>query len=308
MISFAQVIAVMTGMVSHIVYFSRGEHHLYGARYVFIFAITFATAVIALHQRRDPQDRPFTQVSSVALFYLAGLYASLIIYRSLFHPLNKFPGPFGARISSFWLSARVKDGDAFRQIHKLHDKYGDFVRVGSSDLSITHPKAVNAIYGLGSKCTKAAWYDLTLPMMSLQTLRIKALHDQRRHVWSPAFSDKALRGYEQRIRKYRSMLIAQIEAFDGHAINVSKWFDLYSFDVMCDLAFGTSFNMLATSEEHWALKLLSEAIEPLGWMFPVWFFRMMTAIPGLSGDWRKFIGYCSQRLDDRMTVRYLGHP
>ena len=242
------------------------------------------------------------QVSKIFFSYLAGLYTSLITYRSIFHPLNTFPGPFGARISNFWLSAHLKDGDAFRKTQQLHEKYGDFIRIGSSDLSITHPNAVSVIYGQNTTCTKTAFYDLTKPMVSLQTLRVKTLHDQRRRLWSAAFSDKVLRGYEHSIKKYQDILIAQIEAFDGQPINASKWLNLYTFDVMGDLAFGTSFKMLETSEEHWAIKLLNEGLVPVSWMFPQWFFKIMTAIPGLTKDWWRFIDYCSQQLDERMRV------
>ena len=298
------IAAFAIGALSHVCYFNRGEHHFYGARYVQIIAIVLGAALILLCQWGESKSKALAQVTSITIFYLVGLYTSLVIYRSLIHPLNKFPGPFGARFSSFWLSGYVKNGDAFRQIQKLHEKYGAFVRVGPSDLSITHPMAVSAVYGLGSKCTKAAWYDLTRPMMSLQTLRVKALHDQRRRLWSPAFSDKALRGYEERIQKYQNILISQIETYHGQSINVSKWFNFYSFDIMGDLAFGTSFKMLEASEEHWAIKLLNEGIEPLSFMFPVWFFRFMTAVPGLMRDWWKFIDYCAQRLDDRMTVSF----
>lgn len=298
------IAAAAAGAVSHLVYFNRGEHHFYGATYVQIFVAAFVAVVVVLCQLGESKGNALAQVTPIAAFYLIGLYTNLFIYRSLFHPLNKFPGPFGARISNFWLSAHLKDGDAFRKVHKLHENYGDFVRVGSSDLSITHPKAVNAIYGVDSKCTKGAWYDITRPMISIQSLRIKALHDQRRRIWSPAFSDKALRGYEERIRNHRNQLIDQIKVFNGQPFNVSKWFNLYSFDVMGDLAFGTSFKMLEASEEHWAIKLLNEGIEPLSFLFPVWFFRLMAAIPGLMGNWWKFIGYCADKVDERIRVGY----
>ena len=302
MMLFTLMIAATAGTLAHLCYFVRGEHHLYGVKYIQVLVFTFSAAVFLLYQRGEVLSKAVALVAENTLSFLAGLYTSLMIYRLLLHPLNKFPGPMEARISSFWLSGQLKDGDAFRKVYELHEKFGDFVRVGSSDLSITHPKAVSAVYGLGSKCTKAAWYDLTRPMVSLQTLRVKKLHDQRRRIWSPAFSDKALRGYEEKIQKYRTKLLAQIEASDGQPINISKWFNLYSFDVMGDLAFGASFHMLETNQEHWAIKLLNEGLEPLAWMFPVWFFRVMTAVPGLARDWWKFIDYCAQRLDQRMSV------
>ena len=70
-----------------------------------------------------------------------------------------------------------------------------------------------------------------------------------------AFNDTMLRGYEGRIAIYQNQLIKHISDLGGKPINVSELFNLYSFDVMGDLAFGTSFNMLQNSEQHWTVKL-----------------------------------------------------
>ena len=297
------LLAFGAGVLSHVGYFNRGEHHMYGARYVQIFFVAIATAVVGLYQGGETLSHAIRYVCQLASEYLAGVYSSLVLYRLLLHPLNGFPGPLGARVSSFWLSIQVRDGKAYRKVQELHNQYGDFVRVGSSDLSITHPKAVDAIYGIGSKCTKTAVYDITLPMVSLHSIRVKAQHDRRRRTWSPAFSDKALRGYEERIKTYQNKLLSQLEAFDGQPVDISKWLTLYSFDVMGDLAFGKSFDMLDASEEHWAIKLLNEGLKPLGWMLPPWFFRAVTAIPGATRNWWRFIGYCAQRMEERRKVR-----
>ena len=76
----------------------------------------------------------------------------------------------------------------------LHQKHGCFVRLGSSELSIAHPKASEAIYGRGTKCMKADFYDLNLPMTSMHTTRKRAEHDRRRRVWGNAFNDSIMRG------------------------------------------------------------------------------------------------------------------
>jgi tryprostatin B 6-hydroxylase len=252
----------------------------------------------------------------------------LVSYRLVFSPLRKFPGPFAARISNLWFSSQLGKHDAHKKILALHDKHGDFLRIGSSDLSIVHPKAVQAIYGFGSKCTKADWYDLTFPMVSMQTTRDRKLHDQRRRIWSAAFSDKALRGYEERIKPYQDQLVSQLVAFGERPVNITKWFNLYSWDVMVshsstiseviflfftdfreadrsmkgDLAYSMSFHMLEKSEEHWAIKLLNEGMEPMARMFPTWFFRVLTSIPFITRGWWKFIGYCCEKLDERREV------
>lgn len=56
----------------------------------------------------------------------------------------------------------------------------------------------------------------------MHTSRDRPLHDKRRRLWSPAFSDKALRGYEQRIKPYADMLVQRIHDYKGQAIEVSQ--------------------------------------------------------------------------------------
>ncbi|KAH8703479.1 L-ornithine-N5-monooxygenase [Talaromyces proteolyticus] len=297
------MVPAIAGVLCHVTYFSRGEHHLFAVRYVQLFFVAFLFILsIFMYGQADAFLPALNKVAWIALSYVSGLYSSVVFYRLLLHPLNKFPGSLGARITSFWLSWRVRHGDTFRQLKSLHDLYGPFVRIGPNNLSIAHPKAVNIIYGSGSKCSKAPWYDLTKPMVSLQTFREKSLHDERRRVWSTAFSDKALRGYEQRLRGYRNKLVDHLSTLDGRPINIKKWFNLYSFDFMGDLAYGKSFDMLETSQEHWAIKLLSDGLEPLAFAFPVWFFRLLTAIPGLANDWWRFIDFCAERMEQRLRT------
>ena len=83
---------------------------------------------------------------------------------------------------------------------------------------------------------------------------------------------------------------------------MSKWLNYYSFDVMGDLAWGQPYGMLESGQQHFAIKLLSEGMDPLALNFPPWFFRTLTAIPGLSAGYFKLINFCNQQLDDRMKV------
>lgn len=89
---------------------------------------------------------------------------------------------------------------------------------------------------------------------------------------------------------------------------MTKWFNLFSFDVMGDLAFGKSYNMLESGESHWSLKLLNEGMEPVGFQMPIWFFRILVAIPGAAAGYLKFIDYCCKQLDDRMKIDKMENP
>lgn len=242
-------ICFLGGLVSHVVYFQRGEHHLLVTVYLqaFVTTICFTTLLLVSLEERTLLPS-FVEALGFGICFLLGIVFVSLVYRVSLHPLNKFPGPIGARLSTLWLSYTLRSRDSFRQIRKLHDQYGPFVRLGPDYLSIAHPDGVPIVYGPGSRCSKAAWYDLTYPIVSLQTFRNKSHHDARRRVWSGAFSDKALRGYEQRLQVYQQRLIQHVTSKKGQSINVSEWFSLYSFDVMGDLAFGKSFDLLDTRE------------------------------------------------------------
>ncbi|KAI3391686.1 hypothetical protein diail_6965 [Diaporthe ilicicola] len=146
----------------------------------------------------------------------------------------------------------------YKTLQELHRQHGNFVRIGTGELSITHPHAVQEIFGADSKCPKSPWYDISRPQDALLLRRTHAGHAELRRIWSPAFSTKAVRGYEERIKPYRSKLIAGLDSQTGQSLNVDHWLALYAWDVMGDLTFGHSFDMLDTKEQHWAIKILNQ--------------------------------------------------
>ena len=294
-------IAAFSGVTLHVFYFRRSEHHMYGVRYLQAGLSLFTGAVLCLVKGWSFPPRAAVECIWIhGCACLAGLYASLIAYRLFWHPLRNFSGPFWARITSLWFCTQIKNADAHKKMLALHSTYGLFVRIGSSDLSITHPEGVQAVYGQGSACRKGSWYDEDWPRSSLHTTRDHDWHRQRRRIWSPAFSDKALRAYEPRIRRYNERLVSQMIKLAGQPVNVSHWSKYYSFDVMGDLAFDKDFGMIVNGESHWAVSLLNEALALQGLKLPTWIFRMLLAIPGLAHKYWKFIGYCDEQLNNRM--------
>ncbi|KAL4790449.1 cytochrome P450 [Aspergillus venezuelensis] len=273
--------AALLGVVSYLCYFRRGEHHFHTLFYCKTLLFMFTVAVITLvyGTERNAFDA-ISQIFSIVCYYIIGVFSCLTLYNLFLHPLRKFPGPLGAKVSTFWLSAQVaQKRNAFQYIHHLHKRYGPFVRVGRSEFSIAHPQAVETIYGKRSKCTNSAWYDISRPVISLQTFRDRSLYDARRRIWSAAFSDRQLRGYEQRIQVHRRKLMNHIWSVEGKPIDMTKWFKLYSFDFMGDLAFGQGFDMLESRREHWAVQLLADGFKPFGYMLPVWFFFVLKGLP-----------------------------
>lgn len=152
------LVAGAAGVAAHLLFFKRGEHHLYATRYLQVFILTFIASIVALthYGGRSIQDS-LNESSAIFGYFLGGLYGSLIIYRLFFNPLNKLPGPYFARLSKFDFVFRVSKFDANKHFYKLHQKYGKFVRYGPNDLSITEPEAMQVISGATSKCKKSPW-------------------------------------------------------------------------------------------------------------------------------------------------------
>lgn len=296
-------------MVSHQAYFRRGEHHLYPLRYLTFYVLAIAVTTLAVAFSSSISLYQSASVTGgVTVAYFAGIYSSLALYRALFHPLRGVPGPYGARLSSLWLSIKLHNRPAYQQIELLHEEYGPMVRIGPSNVSISYPEAVNIIYGHHSPCTKSSFYDHGHPMKSLHAYRSREEHDQRRRIWSTGFGDRKLRGYETRIQVYREKLFQRLNCVAGMTVNISDWFNFYSYDVLGDLAFGRSFDMLDNTGNHWAIQLLLDGIIAFQYYLPSWAFRSLVTLPGLSGEWFRFIDFVTQKLTDRMKVGLTSAP
>lgn len=208
--------AFVAGIACHMFYYKQYEFHLHPLRNLQAFLVLLSFIILAKIQYNDSPVREAIKSSLLlASIFLVGLYSSLLIYRLLFNPLNKIRGPFLARVSKFDHVFRNRHLDGHHQLLKLHRKYGQFVRIGPNDLSVTDPDCVQVISGPQSVCAKSPWYDNDVPRRSMHTTRSRAVHDQRRRIWAPGFSDKALRGYESRIHIYNDLLMKQIKAFSG---------------------------------------------------------------------------------------------
>lgn len=136
----------------------------------------------------------------------------------------------------------------------------------------------------------------------MHTTRNKALHDRRRRVWAPGFSDKALRQYEHKVQFFNDKLVERIRQFGGGPVNASKWFNLYSFDVMGQLAFGKNYGMLDSGELHYAIGMLNESMEATPPRVPVWLVRILLATPNEAANRVfKFLKFCRDELDWRVN-------
>lgn len=120
------------GVLSHIGYFIRSEHHM-EAPYLLVLAFILPPIMVVAQLQLTDLGllQSLIRTTVVATSYLSALYASMVAYRLIFHPLRRFPGPLGYKISKIWhVACLAPKLDNFRQLDELHKQYGDFVRTG----------------------------------------------------------------------------------------------------------------------------------------------------------------------------------
>lgn len=225
----------LLGALSHLLYFRHGEHLKAAPTYIVSALLAPLLAFSLLVGARGiPLLESYLWTTATWWAFMGGLFTSIALYRLLAHPLSSYGGPFWARITQFYLPVAVAEkANSAWYIHSLHEKYGEYFRLGPNLLSISDPDAVDIIHAPGTKFGKGQWYDLGHPLTTIQQMREKHVHDKRkRDAWDPAFTPKALRNYDPRIMKHVNQLMAHLKKIAGQKVNASTWFGYFTFDVM----------------------------------------------------------------------------
>ncbi|CAO2647926.1 Nn.00g088480.m01.CDS01 [Neocucurbitaria sp. VM-36] len=216
-----------------------------------------------------------TSISSLFIFVIALLFARFIargIYRVYFHPLSKFPGPKIRAFTRIPHHVTTWRGGGDRTLRELHSKYGHVVRVNYDELSFTDPNAWKDIYGHGTKGTagsvptKAFAKYGQAPNGSFNLIQARdADHSRMRKIFTPAFSDRALKQQEPLFVRYADQLVSKLR--EGITTNPDRKWDMVrmynftTFDVMGDLTFGEPLHMLDNAEYDPWVKVIFSSIK-----------------------------------------------
>lgn len=166
------------------------------------------------------------------------------------------PGPRCAAVSGLVYWYVLVRGDLAHWYHRMHEQYGEVVRVGPNKLSFINPQAWKDIYGhkVGAAAKKAIMKDPASYRADDNGERnIAVILDDREHsavrkVFTNAFSDKALKQQESLIQGYVDKLVKNLYATAGQETDMIKNYNCTTFDIMGDLAFGEPLGLLDNSE------------------------------------------------------------
>lgn len=156
----------------------------------------------------------------------------------------------------------MRNGRLVHRVQKLHEEYGDMVRLAPNEVSFIDAKACRDIYayrpGHRTFPKNQVWVP-TPPKIGGKAPSILNADDEDhtriRRAWGYGFSEKALKDQEPLITSHVDMLVErlrqQIDSTSGAAVlDIAKWYNFCAFDIIGDLAFGESFGCLNGQKYH----------------------------------------------------------
>ncbi|KAJ3564471.1 hypothetical protein NPX13_g7829 [Xylaria arbuscula] len=201
---------------------------------------------------------PSILLLSIALpLIVIAYYGAVWAYNIWLHPLSKYPGPLLARASPLWMVISYLHGKTPTELLKLHERYGPVVRTGPNELSYINTSQWKEIYGFKSngqtEFVKDPQYHAAIkPNTSILNSNAQ-YHGYLRKLLAHGFSEKSLREQESVLKSFIDTLFRRLneESRNGEQpVDIQRWYNFVSFDIIGYLTFGESFNCLTTGTFH----------------------------------------------------------
>ncbi|KAF2172362.1 hypothetical protein M409DRAFT_63075 [Zasmidium cellare ATCC 36951] len=181
--------------------------------------------------------------------------------------IQDVPGPILAKFSTLWYMYECRRCRRYLTVHKLHEKYGKFVRVQPDHVSVADPDAIPIVYGHGTGFLKSEYYDAFVAMRrGLFNTRDRAEHTRKRKTVSHTFSAKSIGQFEQYIHHNLELLAQRWDEINKKTgagkyteFDALHWFNYVAFDIIGDLAFGAPFGMLEKGADITEIQLTPDA-------------------------------------------------
>ncbi|KAK6854788.1 hypothetical protein PG995_009133 [Apiospora arundinis] len=180
--------------------------------------------------------------------------AVIIIYRLYFDPLSKFPGPKLYAISNLpYLFQDKILGTWVKSTTTIHAKYGPIVRIAPNRLAMDGSIGWKEIF---MRRPNLPEFGKSTEFYGVGKLGIFPVdredHRRQRRAMAHAFSAAALQDQEDYVKGYVDILIQRMKnhAAEGKVVDVTRWYNYLTFDIIGELAFGEPFGCLKESDYH----------------------------------------------------------
>ena len=129
---------------------------------------------------------------------------------------------------------------------------GPIVRVTPNEIDVCNIDVVQEMYKAGSKFLKSAWYDkLTINgVKNVFSVRDPKAHSVRRRLLASPLTDTSLERMHCTIDGKIRLAVhrMRLESLERGVMDVFKWWYFMSTDLIGELTFGDSFQLLESGE------------------------------------------------------------
>jgi Cytochrome P450 len=137
-----------------------------------------------------------------------------------------------------WYCYYCTQGVLLDELHKLHEKYGDIIRIAPNELSYIDPKAWNDIYGhrvgKGELMKDPTFYSSISSGPGSIINAERSRHSLLRKQASHGFSERALKTQEHVIKRYADLMIERLEecaATEKETVNIVDWYNVSGYEI-----------------------------------------------------------------------------
>ena len=148
-------------------------------------------------------------------------------------------------------TVNVYNSRSFQIIINLTILLGPVFRVSPNELSFASVGSWKDIYGhqpAGKETLpKSEFYDMYgsgFKSLCIGSERNPLKHRKMKSSLTAAFSTKALQEQEHIVDKIINRFLDKIQENEGNGMNVTKWYEMFAFDILGEMAFGDSFGSL----------------------------------------------------------------
>ncbi|KAF3769441.1 benzoate 4-monooxygenase cytochrome P450 [Cryphonectria parasitica EP155] len=219
-----------------------------------------------------------------------------IVHALRYTDLNHIPGPKLNALSMIPYARHMLAGSTVENSVRLHREYGDVVRIGPKEVSfISGDTAFPDIYGFRTGKLKGhrnmykdpAWY--VKPENGVPSIlhADDEDHSRGRRVLAHAFSERAVTAQEALLQGYVDQLVGRLQEVTTQSqepVDMVKWYNWTTFDVIADLMFGQPFGCLQDLSTHNIVALLLESFKSLRILYVLKHFPWLKYLGNLAVD------------------------
>lgn len=221
--------------------------------------IVFAASLDKNLRARQPSLQDNTMLSQTAVYaaiFGVVFLAARLLANYFFFGLQSPPGPVLARFSDVWRFVDACRGQHHDTAVKLRERYGSVVRIGPNAISVSDPKAIEAVLGLKANLDKT---DSVKPMQNpykgeVMPMLISAIdsktHARIKRPIANAYSMTAALSLEPVANEVFSTLLAKLRGIQPcERCRIDEWLSFFAFDFILQATFSRDFGFLKAGKD-----------------------------------------------------------